>query len=191
MRNLTYSDIATLVDAGKTDEEIAAALAANPLTVRDVPVATLRELVLIRWRLIFVDPVTGERSGPLIDIYSDLAEAAGVGAGAANLARMIAQLMTDTGTSVVALSTNVAYAESWWALLPSLNLSPDQLAELATLTGGRRYEGVAEADVAACRLRYDTHAHYEAAMSACLTAIDAGESVADCKAALIAGWEGA
>lgn len=134
----TYSDIQELHEAGQTAEQIKANLDANPLTVRDIPVNVLRPLLFVEWGLVNVDPVTKQRSGPLIDLYvSDQTPK--------ELKAVIEKLfahLDDPTAEYVRTESNKEWASAWHAVVAMLALSDEQLAVLDSLHGGRKFAGV-------------------------------------------------
>lgn len=132
------TDIAALNESGQTAEQIAAALAADPVTVNDIPVNVLRPLLFVEWGLVSVDPATKQRSGPLIDLYVDERTPKEIRDG---IGKLFAHL-DDPTAEYVRTKTNSEWAGLWHAVVALLKLSDDQLAVLEKLHGGRKFAGV-------------------------------------------------
>lgn len=189
-----YSEIRDLVEAGKsagkTDPQInadaAKALNSDPRTVRNVPIGKARQLLVTEWGLVY--KWGDSYLGPLAELYHALPAD---DPKREPVRKLITHLLDNPSAVEIDLATNAAYAGAFFELLdnPTLGLTPGQMASLEALHGGRKFAGVTEADVAACRLQHESRQRYRSAMSACLAAIDAGASIADCRAAMIGGWD--
>lgn len=191
--SLSYTaDVAPFDVDGHTDAEIATAMAASRLTVRDVPASTLYMLLTVEWGLLTVDPVTLQRSGPLVDLYQHAQTPDELKAG---IRTLFAILGPDT-SRVVATSQVSAHAQLLFAVALALQLSEDRLTVLATLHGGERYATVTEADVTAAKATYASNVA-RAAISATLNEATAAASTAfadggteqEIRAAFDAAWE--
>lgn len=148
------SQVKPLEDAGLSDAEIAYALANQ--TSGPIPCYEAK-IVLEESGLVVEDPVTGGRSGTLIDFYQGLAES---------------EMKKLTGWFIshcFGRGNNVAtqeYPRSSQVAMVMGSLPADmhdEAAALVALGGGKPYSGTVEADVVACR---DTYIAEQATQSA-------------------------
>lgn len=186
--SITYADIQPFDVDDRTDAEIATAMAASRLTVRNIPIGDLY-LAAIDWGVIVLAPGSRELSGPLIDIATNHPDAAV----RAKLSRLLAALSPDSSRSIYT-SSDMADAAIVGSLADQL-LTADQRTELATLSGGERYADVTESDVteakatrAADLARAALSARLLTAYDAAQTAISEGGDAAAVKAAFDAAW---
>ena len=184
---LTYADIESYIADGKTDAEIAFILEADPRTVRDIPIAVLRQYALIEWQLVYPAPGTGAPAGPLVDLHNGLV-AQDRPEAAASVWRLICQILFNTSAEAVLTASRADYATLWHELAPSILTHPEMVAAMEAVHGGRRFAGVTEADVAECRRMHDLTTRLQAAYEAGVVERDNGGDAAAVKAAIDDAW---
>lgn len=161
------SQVKPLEDAGLSDADIAYALAnqtAGPIPCYDA------KLILEESGLVVEDPVTGGRSGTLIDFYQGLAES--------DIKKLTGWFISHC----FGRGNNVAtqeYPRNVQVAMVMDSLPADMQGEadaLIALGGGKPWAGTVEADVVASRDAYNAEQAEQAAQQATLEALNNLES---------------
>ncbi len=184
--------IADLIAAGRTDAQIVAALVPSGLTLRNTPVATVRNLFTVEWELLTPDLVTGANSGPLVTLFN-------AGTTSAPNKKAVSQLYArfrEQAPADLLTADNAGHAAFWKWLVAALNLSPERRAVLDGLNGGERYATLTAAQVGERRAklttdtaRVRTRQRNEHAVGFAINAVDAGKPDADVRAAFLNAFD--
>lgn len=193
MAQWSYTDIAGYVLDGKSDAEIQEILELDPRTVHDIRVKDIHRYAIAEWGLVVVDPVTRERSGPLITLYNGVEDPGAK----ALLVKFLNHLLDNPSSQVVATSTDPTYAAAWHqmeevlAQMPGpvlgVVLTPERRAILHDLHGGRKFAGVTEADIARVRRRHLLDSAILAAQSA-FSRDEGASDIEDAFVGELGGW---
>lgn len=177
-----YADIAELVDAGKTDAEIASILEPLGVTVRKVP---LKEL---KWYLRDQGLIYRGVDVPYIGPFAELVRSEQT---PEELRGGLIDFITHVfGTDEYLDTTDYVIAARGVAMLAGLIqagvMTPEQRDGFYQLGGGLKFAGVTEADVARTRRRH----LLDTAILAAQSAFSRDESAGDIEAAFAAGLGG-